>query len=122
MPELPEVETIRRQLAPHLEGRRIASVEVLDPRWGEPAAPAELADALEGREVLAVKRRGKYFDVELSGSTPSRRSKYASRAASPSSASPVPKRRGSEKSSVAPSSSPIRTRTYGRSASSPGGT
>ena len=67
MPELPEVETIRRQLAPHLEGRRIASVEVLDPRWGEPAAPAELADALEGREVLAVKRRGKYFDVELSG-------------------------------------------------------
>ncbi len=67
MPELPEVETIRRQLAPHLEGRRIARAEVLDARWSEPAAPAELADAVEGREVLAVGRRGKYFDVELEG-------------------------------------------------------
>jgi formamidopyrimidine-DNA glycosylase len=67
MPELPEVETIRRQLAPHLEGRRIERAEVLDARWSEPAAPAELADAIEGREVLAVGRRGKYFDVELDG-------------------------------------------------------
>lgn len=67
MPELPEVETIRRQLAPHLEGRRIERAEVLDPRWSEPAAPAELADAIEGREVLDVGRRGKYFDVELDG-------------------------------------------------------
>ncbi|HYI80184.1 MAG TPA: bifunctional DNA-formamidopyrimidine glycosylase/DNA-(apurinic or apyrimidinic site) lyase [Thermoleophilaceae bacterium] len=67
MPELPEVETIRRQLAPHLEGRRIERAEVLDARWSEPAAPAELADAIEGRDVLAVGRRGKYFDVELDG-------------------------------------------------------
>ena len=36
MPELPEVETIRRQLAPHLEGRTIESVEILDPRWTRP--------------------------------------------------------------------------------------
>jgi formamidopyrimidine-DNA glycosylase len=67
MPELPEVETIRRQLAPHLEGRAIERIEVLDARWCEPAAPAELADAVEGRAVLAVGRRGKYFDVELTG-------------------------------------------------------
>jgi formamidopyrimidine-DNA glycosylase len=67
MPELPEVETIRRQLAPHLEGRTIERIEVLDARWCEPAAPTELADAIEGREVLAVGRRGKYFDVELTG-------------------------------------------------------
>jgi formamidopyrimidine-DNA glycosylase len=67
MPELPEVETIRRQLAPHLEGRKVERAEVLDARWSEPAAPAELADAIEGREVLAVGRRGKYFDVELDG-------------------------------------------------------
>jgi formamidopyrimidine-DNA glycosylase len=67
VPELPEVETIRRQLAPHLEGRRIARFEVLDPRWGEPAAPGELADALEGRTVESVGRRGKYFDVALDG-------------------------------------------------------
>jgi formamidopyrimidine-DNA glycosylase len=67
MPELPEVETIRRQLAPHLQGRRIERADVLDARWSEPAAPAELADAVEGREVLSVGRRGKYFDVELEG-------------------------------------------------------
>lgn len=67
MPELPEVETIRRQLAPHLEGRKVERAEVLDARWSEPAAPAELADAIEGREVLSVGRRGKYFDVELDG-------------------------------------------------------
>ena len=67
MPELPEVETIRRQLAPHLEGRRIESAQVLDPRWSEPAAPEEVADALVGREILAVGRRGKYLDVELAG-------------------------------------------------------
>jgi len=65
MPELPEVETIRRQLAPHLEGRRIERVEVLDARWCEPAAPEELADAVEGRRVESIDRRGKYFDVEL---------------------------------------------------------
>jgi formamidopyrimidine-DNA glycosylase len=67
MPELPEVETIRRQLAPHLEGRRIERVEVLDARWSEPAPPDEFAAAVEGREVLSVGRRGKYFDVELAG-------------------------------------------------------
>ncbi|MGH2742557.1 MAG: DNA-formamidopyrimidine glycosylase family protein, partial [Thermoleophilaceae bacterium] len=33
MPELPEVETIRRQLAPALEGRRLERIEVRDPRW-----------------------------------------------------------------------------------------
>jgi formamidopyrimidine-DNA glycosylase len=67
VPELPEVETIRRQLAPHLEGRRIERVEVLDPRWSEPAAPTELTDVLEGRAVERVERRGKYFDVALEG-------------------------------------------------------
>ena len=67
MPELPEVETIRRQLAPRLEGRRVERAEVLDARWSHPAAPAEVADAVEGREVLSVGRRGKYFDVELEG-------------------------------------------------------
>jgi formamidopyrimidine-DNA glycosylase len=67
MPELPEVETIRRQLAPQLEGRRVERAEVLDARWSYPAAPSELADAVEGREVLSLGRRGKYFDVELTG-------------------------------------------------------
>jgi formamidopyrimidine-DNA glycosylase len=65
MPELPEVETIRRQLGSHLEGRVLERMEVLDPRWGEPAAPEELEDAVAGRRIEALTRRGKYLIVEL---------------------------------------------------------
>jgi formamidopyrimidine-DNA glycosylase len=65
MPELPEVETIRRQLAPHMEGRRLRELEVLDPRWCEPAAPVELTDAVRGRRIERVERRGKYFLARL---------------------------------------------------------
>ncbi len=61
MPELPEVETIRRQLAPLVEGRTLASIEILDPRWSRPLAPAELADALLGRRIEELGRRGKYL-------------------------------------------------------------
>ncbi len=65
MPELPEVETIRRQLAPALEGRRLERVEVLDGRWCEPAPPEAIADALEGRLIERVGRRGKYLILSL---------------------------------------------------------
>ena len=65
MPELPEVETIRRQLAPHIEGRVLSSLEVLDPRWSEPAPPEELDDAVRGRRIESMGRRGKYFVVGL---------------------------------------------------------
>ena len=51
MPELPEVETVRTQLAPQLEGRRIAEVEILDPRWCAPAAAEETGDAVVGRVI-----------------------------------------------------------------------
>jgi formamidopyrimidine-DNA glycosylase len=61
VPELPEVETIRGQLAPLVQGRRLVRMEILDPRWTRPLAPHELSDALEGREVLALGRRGKYL-------------------------------------------------------------
>lgn len=61
MPELPEVETIRGQLAPLVQGRRLVRLEILDPRWPRPLAPQELSDALEGREVLELARRGKYL-------------------------------------------------------------
>ena len=67
MPELPEVETIRRQLAPHLEGRTIVSAEILDPRWTRPEDPARVAGALRGANVERVGRHGKYLDVSLSG-------------------------------------------------------
>ncbi len=40
MPELPEVETIRRQLAPEVEGKGIVDVEVFDERWTRPRAAA----------------------------------------------------------------------------------
>jgi formamidopyrimidine-DNA glycosylase len=61
MPELPEVETIRRQLAPLVEGRTLARLAIDDPRWCVPLAPAELAAAVEGREIERLGRRGKYL-------------------------------------------------------------
>jgi formamidopyrimidine-DNA glycosylase len=61
MPELPEVETIRRQLAPLVEGRSLERLEILDERWSRPLAPAELAAALEGRRIESLTRRGKYL-------------------------------------------------------------
>ena len=65
MPELPEVETIRRQLAPHVEGRVVERLEILDPRFCEPLAPHELIDAVQGRRVERLGRRGKYFVMKL---------------------------------------------------------
>src|SRR4051794_11806709 len=65
MPELPEVETIRRQLAPEVEGRRIVAVEVLDPRWTMPSEPAEVEAACAGRLIERIGRRGKYLVVDL---------------------------------------------------------
>jgi formamidopyrimidine-DNA glycosylase len=65
MPELPEVETIRRHLAPHVEGRTLSALEISDPRWCLPLAPAEVAAAVEGRRVEALARRGKYLIWEL---------------------------------------------------------
>ena len=67
MPELPEVETVRRQLEPELVGRRIESATVLDERLTRPAPPAALERAVAGREVTAVARRGKYLLVGLEG-------------------------------------------------------
>src|SRR5436190_7388057 len=67
MPELPEVETIRRHLAPHVEGRTLERLDILDARWSRPLVPRELADALEGRAIERLSRRGKYLVWELAG-------------------------------------------------------
>jgi formamidopyrimidine-DNA glycosylase len=61
MPELPEVETIRRQLAPLVVGRRLERIEIFDPRWSRPLEPSQLAAALEGRRIEQLGRRGKYL-------------------------------------------------------------
>ncbi len=65
MPELPEVETIRRQLEPDLSGRTIESVEVLDPYFAKPASPAAFESAVESRTITDVGRRGKYLLFEF---------------------------------------------------------
>ena len=65
MPELPEVETVRRQLEPALVGRTIEDAEVLDQRWSRPEAPATVEQALRGQRIEAVERRGKYLIVRL---------------------------------------------------------
>jgi formamidopyrimidine-DNA glycosylase len=66
VPELPEVETIRRQLAPHLEGREIVDVEILDPRWTRPDSPGPVQAGLRGALIERVERAGKYLIWRLS--------------------------------------------------------
>jgi formamidopyrimidine-DNA glycosylase len=65
MPELPEVETVRRRLLPHLAGRVLAEVQVLDHLLTGPEPPAVVASRLEGVRVDTLGRRGKYLIAEL---------------------------------------------------------
>ncbi len=65
MPELPEVETIRRELAPLLMGRRILHVVIRWPRLVDRPAADEFCRRLEGRTFHAVRRRGKYLIFDL---------------------------------------------------------
>jgi formamidopyrimidine-DNA glycosylase len=65
MPELPEVETIRAELAPRIVGRSLVRVEILDPRLTRPIDLFEVAEELEGDRVVAVERRGKYLVLRL---------------------------------------------------------
>jgi len=67
MPELPEVETIRRQLEPEVVGRRIESMRVLDPSWTQPVASTDVESAADGRVIESVGRRGKYLLLGLDG-------------------------------------------------------
>jgi len=66
MPELPEVEVLRRSLEPHLVGETIAAVDVRSPALREPLDRAAL-EALAGRRIERLRRRAKYLLVELSG-------------------------------------------------------
>jgi formamidopyrimidine-DNA glycosylase len=67
VPELPEVETVCRQLDPELTGLRIDALEVLDVRWCRPVPPAKLEAAVEGATIEGLGRRGKYLLLALDG-------------------------------------------------------
>jgi len=69
MPELPEVETVRRGLVPVMEGQVIARADIRRPdlRW---PFPPRMAERLTGQQVLRLRRRSKYILCDLgSGET-----------------------------------------------------
>ena len=61
MPELPEVETVRRRLEPALRGRALRGVTISDARLTRPYDPVHVAAQLQGERVVQVDRRGKYL-------------------------------------------------------------
>ena len=67
MPELPEVEVVRRGLAEHVSGRTIATVDLRGHRVARRhvPGPGDLADRLAGRTITAARRRGKYLWLAL---------------------------------------------------------
>ena len=66
MPELPEVETVRRALVPAMQGRKITAAFVGrdDLRW---PLPTDLANRITGKQVISLDRRAKYILIRLSG-------------------------------------------------------
>jgi formamidopyrimidine-DNA glycosylase len=62
VPELPEVETTRRGLAPHLVGRTVVALDIRQPRLRWPI-PRELSTLLPGRRIESIERRAKYLLV-----------------------------------------------------------
>jgi formamidopyrimidine-DNA glycosylase len=63
MPELPEIESIRRGLTPLLAGREIRGVTVRERRLREPVVPRRLRE-LRGRRITAIRRRSKYLLID----------------------------------------------------------
>jgi formamidopyrimidine-DNA glycosylase len=68
MPELPEVETVVRTVAPHITGRRIVSAKFTS-RFVTPGNRAQLARRLAGRRIESVHRRGKFIVIKLDQGT-----------------------------------------------------
>lgn len=66
MPELPEVETIRRELEPYLVGRKFAAVSTHDPKIVSPLTVEQFQTELVGQGIKCLKRRGKYLFFHLS--------------------------------------------------------
>lgn len=65
MPELPEVETIRRELAPKLFGRKITGCKILRPDIIGHPSPSAFKRGLVGKTIIGVGRRAKYLVIEL---------------------------------------------------------
>ena len=68
MPELPEVETVRRGIAPHLTGQTVTGIIVRQPRLRWPV-PAALAATLPGQMIRRVERRAKYLLLRTDAGT-----------------------------------------------------
>ena len=66
MPELPEVETTRRGIAPHVTGRRVVRIDVYDSRLRWPV-PSDLDARMRGRTIERVDRRSKYLLFHAGG-------------------------------------------------------
>ena len=64
MPELPEVEVTRLGIAPHLDGRKVTAVKIIDGRLRWPV-PMSLSKSLPGQKVSTIERRGKYLLLEM---------------------------------------------------------
>lgn len=64
MPEMPEVEQVRKTLAPHIEGKRITSVEVYLDRLIKHPTAAEFVEGLVGKTIQKVGRKGKYLVLQ----------------------------------------------------------
>ncbi|MDD5312137.1 MAG: bifunctional DNA-formamidopyrimidine glycosylase/DNA-(apurinic or apyrimidinic site) lyase [Dehalococcoidia bacterium] len=67
MPELPEVETIKNQLAPHLTGRTFKSIKIYDTRPLGNLSEKEFGRRLTGQKITGLSRCGKYILIHLSG-------------------------------------------------------
>ena len=65
MPELPEVETIRRQLVKGIVGKKIQAVKILVPKLIKETSPVLFRRKIIGKEILGIRRRGKYLIFEL---------------------------------------------------------
>ncbi|SDS73118.1 formamidopyrimidine-DNA glycosylase [Halopseudomonas sabulinigri] len=68
MPELPEVETTRRGIAPHLEGKTVTRLIVRERRLRWPI-PEDLAIQIEGQRFERIERRAKYLLMQIGGGT-----------------------------------------------------
>lgn len=65
MPELPEIEQVRKTLKPHIVNKMVKHVDIRLPRMIKHPAPENFADILVGQSVRELKRRGKYLIIEF---------------------------------------------------------